>query len=214
MHSFVFSLFLLALPVVSHAAAASPPIILVFGDSLSAGFGLSRQDAWPSLLQERLAAAHLSPDQVRGGHWTVVNASISGETTAGGRSRMALTLRQHRPALVVIELGANDGLRGLPLAAMRENLSAMIAEAHKSGARVLLIGMRLPPNFGPSYEGEFARSFSDLAKKHRTGFVPFLLAGFSQRPEMFLNDGLHPNADAQPLILETVWPELRKMLGK
>ncbi len=202
-----FSLFLLltVLPAAS-AAAANPPIILVFGDSLSAGFGLSRQDAWPSLLQARLSAEH-SP-------WQVVNASISGETTAGGRSRIVATLRQHRPDLVVIELGANDGLRGLPLAAMRENLSAMIVAAQKSGAKVLLIGMRLPPNFGPFYEGEFARSFSDLAKKHHTGFVPFLLQGFSQRPEMFLSDGLHPTAAAQPLILETVWPELRKMLGK
>ncbi|MDD5295625.1 MAG: arylesterase [Rhodocyclaceae bacterium] len=204
----LLSLFLLLpmlLPMLP-AGAAEPPIILVFGDSLSAGYGLPTGQAWPSLLQSRLEAEHLP--------WRVVNASISGETTAGGRSRMVAALRKHNPAIVAFELGANDGLRGLPLSAMRENLVAMISESRHAGARVLLIGMRLPPNFGPLYAGEFARSFSDLAKREHTSFVPFLLAGFADRPEMFQPDGLHPVAAAQPLILETVWPELRKMLGK
>jgi acyl-CoA thioesterase-1 len=195
-------------------ALAAAPIILVFGDSLSAGYGLPTDQAWPSLLQKRLASEHLPPDQVGGGHWQVANASISGETSAGGRSRMAAALRRHKPAIILIELGANDGLRGLPLAAMRQNLTAMISDSHKAGARVLLIGMRLPPNFGPAYTGEFARSFADLAKTHHTSLVPFLLEGFSDQAEMFQSDGLHPVASAQPLILETVWPELKKMLGK
>lgn len=195
---------LLILPVAP--ALASAPIILVFGDSLSAGYGLPSDQAWPSLLQKRLASEHLP--------WQVANASISGETTAGGHSRMAAALRQHRPAIVIIELGANDGLRGLPLAAMRQNLAAMISDSQKAGARVLLVGMRLPPNFGPAYTGEFSRSFAGLAQSHRTSFVPFLLEGFSDQAEMFQSDGLHPVASAQPLILETIWSELRKMLKK
>jgi len=197
----------LILPIVPAAAAsATHPIILVFGDSLSAGYGLPSDQAWPSLLQKRLAS--------KGLQWQVMNASISGETTSGGRSRIAAALRRHKPAIIVIELGANDGLRGLPLAAMRQNLAAMISDSRNAGARVLLVGMRLPPNLGPAYTGEFARSFADLAKSHHTPLVPFLLEGFSDQAEMFQSDGLHPVASAQPLILETVWPELRKMLNK
>ena len=202
----LFPILSLLLILPAAPALAASQIILVFGDSLSAGYGLPSDQAWPSLLQKRLETEHSS--------WRVANASISGETSAGGRSRMAAALRRHKPAIIVIELGANDGLRGLSLAAMRQNLDAMISDSRSAGARVLLVGMRLPPNFGPAYTGEFARSFADLAKSHHTSFVPFLLEGFSDQPEMFQSDGLHPVASAQPLILETVWPELKKMLGK
>jgi len=202
----LFPILSLLLILPAAPALAASQIILVFGDSLSAAYGLPSDQAWPSLLQKRLETEHSS--------WRVANASISGETSAGGRSRMAAALRRHKPAIIVIELGANDGLRGLSLAAMRQNLDAMISDSRSAGARVLLVGMRLPPNFGPAYTGEFARSFADLAKSHHTSFVPFLLEGFSDQPEMFQSDGLHPVASAQPLILETVWPELKKMLGK
>jgi acyl-CoA thioesterase-1 len=202
----LFPILSLLLILPAAPALAASQIILVFGDSLSAAYGLPSDQAWPSLLQKRLETEHSS--------WRVANASISGETSAGGRSRMAAALRRHKPAIIVIELGANDGLRGLSLAAMRQNLDAMISDSRSAGARVLLVGMRLPPNFGPAYTGEFARSFADLAKSQHISFVPFLLEGFSDQPEMFQSDGLHPVASAQPLILETVWPELKKMLGK
>lgn len=187
---------------------AAPPAfaatVLVWGDSLAAGYGLRPAEAWPSLLGERLA--HHKPT------FRVVNASISGETTAGGRSRLPAALQTHHPAIVIIELGANDGLRGLPVPAMAANLQAMINAARESGAKVLLVGMRMPPNYGPTYTAGFEKTFQDLAGINKVRLVPFLMAGFADQPSYFQADGIHPTAQAQPLILDTVWHELKPML--
>lgn len=187
---------------VCHAAT-----ILVFGDSLSAGFGLHSQDqAWASLLQKRL--------ETSGYDYKVVNASVSGETTAGGLTRLPATLAQHKPAVVVLELGANDGLRGLPLNAMQENLTAMSRAAKKAGARVVIVGMRLPPNYGPDYTEKFRTSFPDIAKAEGSALVPFLMEGFAQTNEYFQADGLHPTAAAQPRVLDNIWPALKPLLKR
>ena len=178
--------------------------ILVFGDSLSAGYGLRPEAAWPSLLAGRLKDQRLD--------YSVVNASISGETTSGGRSRLEGALARHRPAVLVLALGANDGLRGLPLTMMRENLAAMVAQARRHKVKVLLVGMRLPPNFGP-YGVEFHRSFADLARREKLAYVDFLLAGVAERPELFQADNLHPLAEAQTRILDNVWKGLSPLLS-
>ncbi len=180
--------------------AAGERTLLIFGDSLSAGYGIPQSAAWPSLLSQRLA-----------GKYNVINASISGETTAGGRTRLPALLRMHEPGLVIIALGANDGLRGLALSAMQENLTAMIAASHQRGARVLLIGMRLPPNYG-AYAGAFANSFEQVARQTKVALLPFLLEGIGDRRELFLADGLHPGAEAQAHILNHVWPSLAPLL--
>lgn len=176
----------------------------MFGDSLSAGYGIARQDAWPSLLETRLKDSGYSH--------VVVNASISGETTAGGRSRLPEAIRQHQPRIVIIELGANDGLRGLPLASMRDNLNAMIRTSKQAGARVMVVGMRIPPNYGRDYTERFAATFSELAKEHKTALVPFLFEGFALRADAFQADRLHPTAASQPLMLETIWKQLKPLL--
>lgn len=186
--------------------AAQAATILVWGDSLSAGYQLRRDQAWPVLLQTRLAE--------KGFPHTVVNASVSGETTSGGRSRLPAALAQHKPDLVLLELGANDGLRGLPARLTSENLDAMIGAAKEAGARVLLIGMQMPPNYGPVYTRRFEAIFRELADKNDTPLVPFLLDGFADKPEYFLSDGIHPTAEAQHLILDTVWAELARVLKK
>ena len=173
------------------------------GDSLSAGYGLRPEAAWPSLLARRLTEKRLD--------YSVVNLSISGETTAGGRSRLDAALRRQAPAVVIIALGANDGLRGLPLAQMRDNLGAMIEASRAAGARVLLAGMRLPPNYGP-YADEFFASFGQLARQHKVALLPFLLEPVATRSDLFLPDNLHPTAAAQPLILDHVWPALLPLL--
>ena len=173
------------------------------GDSLSAGFGLRPEEAWPSLLARRLTEKRLD--------YSVANLSISGETTAGGRSRLSAALRQQSPAVVIIALGANDGLRGLPLTQMRDNLNAMIESSRAAGARVLIAGMRLPPNYGP-YADEFAGVFADLARRHQVALLPFLLEPVAGRPRLFQADNLHPVAEAQPLILDHVWPALAPLL--
>jgi len=195
-------LFLFSLLVFAPSALAAKSI-LVLGDSLSAGYGIRPQQAWPSLLGERLADER--PD------YTVANLSISGETTAGGRSRLAAALAEHQPAVLILALGANDGLRGLPLKQMENNLEAMIATARKAGARVLLAGMRLPPNYGP-YAEQFYRRFGEIAKAEKTAYLPFLLEPVATRPDLFQADGLHPTAAAQPLLLEHVWPALKPLL--
>ena len=186
------------------SASAFAGTVLVWGDSLSAGYGLRPQQAWPALLEKKIADARL-PHKV-------INASISGETTAGGRSRLPAALQTHRPSLVVIELGANDGLRGLPIAAMSANLQAMIDASRQAGAKVLLIGMRMPPNYGPDYTTRFEKTFQDLARTNKLRLVPFMMEGFADQRAYFQQDGIHPVADAQPLILDTIWRELKPLL--
>ena len=186
------------------SASAFAGTVLVWGDSLSAGYGLRPQQAWPSLLEKKIADARLPH--------TVINASISGETTAGGRSRLPAALQTHRPSLVVIELGANDGLRGLPVAAMSTNLQAMIDASRQAGAKVLLIGMRMPPDYGPDYTARFEKAFQDLARANKLRLVPFMMEGFADQRAYFQQDGIHPVADAQPLILDTIWRELKPLL--
>lgn len=184
-------------------AAAGAPVVLIYGDSLSAGYGLPREAAWPVLLEKRLAQAHLN--------YRVVNASISGETTAGGLARLPRALGEHRPAVVILELGANDGLQGLPLAVINHNLEAMAGQARQAGARVLLVGMRLPPNYG-SYGEDFRHSYPALARRLKLPLVDFLLAGMADQPALFQTDGLHPVAAAQPRILDNVWQKLGPLL--
>ena len=186
------------------SASAFAGTVLVWGDSLSAGYGLRPQQAWPALLEKKITDARL-PHKV-------VNASISGETTAGGRSRLPAALQAHTPSLVVIELGANDGLRGLPVAAMSANLQAMIDASRQAGAKVLLIGMRMPPNYGPDYTTRFEKAFQDLARANKLRLVPFMMEGFADQRVYFQQDGIHPVADAQPLILDTIWRELKPLL--
>lgn len=181
-------------------ATAAPARILVLGDSLSAGYGIGPTKAWPALLQARL-----------GTEYSVTNASISGETTAGGLSRLPALLERHQPRLVIVALGANDGLRGLPLGQMRGNLESMLRLIEQQRARALLVGIRLPPNYGP-YAEEFARTFSEVSKAHGVPLVPFLLEGFADQTRFFQADGLHPTAAAQPLILDNVMPAARKAL--
>lgn len=178
--------------------------ILVLGDSLSAGYGLRQSEAWPALLAQRLRQERLD--------YEVANASISGDTTAGGRSRLEAALRQHRPQVLILALGANDGLRGLPLDAMRANLSAMVEAAQHAGAKVLLVGMRLPPNYGPDYTEKFHAAFGEVARTRRAALVDFLLDGFAEKRELFQADGIHPTSSAQPLIVNNVWPALRPLL--
>lgn len=195
-------LFLFALLFIAPSALAAKTI-LVMGDSLSAGYGIRPEQAWPSLLQRRLNELRLD--------YNVANLSISGETSAGGRSRFAAALKEHKPAIVILALGANDGLRGLPLKQMTGNLETMINSAKKSGAQVLIAGMRLPPNYGP-YAEQFFQRFGDIAKSGKIAYLPFLLEPVATRPELFLADRLHPTADAQPLLLDHVWPALRPLL--
>ena len=178
----------------------------MFGDSLSAGYGIRQEQSWPALLQERLKAGHYP--------YQVANASISGETTRGGLSRLPQALAQFQPAIVIIELGANDGLRGLPIAQMRANLVEMIRISEKKGARVLLIGIKLPPNYGPKYPQSFETAYADLARMHHLPWLPFLFEGFSARRDAFQDDGLHPTAETQPLMLENVWRTLLPLLKK
>lgn len=196
---------LLALPLAAQApAAAAPRTVLVMGDSLSAAYGLSAAQGWVALTAEQVK-------RTRPG-WRVVNASISGETTAGGASRIAAELQRHRPAIVVIELGANDGLRGLSQAQTRANLDRMIQAARKSGARVMLIGMRIPPNYGPDYTRGFEANFKALADQYKLPLLPFLLEPVARDRANFQADNLHPVAAAQPKIRDHVWTVLAPLL--
>jgi acyl-CoA thioesterase-1 len=193
-----------ALALLVSTAAHAAPKILVFGDSLSAAYGIAQSRGWVALLEERLKRERLD--------YSVVNASISGETTSGGRSRIRDVLERHRPSVVIVELGANDGLRGLPVAEMKKNLSAMIQASQRAGARVIVVGVRLPPNYGPDYTSAFDAAFAELAKRHRTALVPFLFEGMAENLEMFQPDRMHPNEAAQPVLLETIWSVLGPML--
>jgi len=181
--------------------AANVPTVLVFGDSLSAGYGLRAEEAWPSLLQQKLGSA-----------WHVVNASVSGETTAGGLTRLPAALATHHPSVVLIELGANDGLRGLPLDTARANLAAMIEQTQAAGARPVLLSLRLPPNFGAAYTTKFAEMYETLAKQYKLPSPPFLLDHLADKPELFQPDQLHPIARAESQVLDNVMVVLGPVL--
>lgn len=182
------------------------PVILVLGDSLSAAYGIGQNEGWVYLLQQRLDDS--------GYPHRIENISISGETTSGALSRLDAALERHRPDLVIVEVGANDGLRGLPLERIEYNLSEIITTVQAQNAAVLLAGMRLPPNYGRAYTRGFQRIFDDLAEKYKTGLVPFLLEGLEHDRGYFQDDGLHPNAKAQPLIADNVWNALNPMLHR
>jgi len=188
------------------AAAFSAATILVFGDSLSAGYGLPQEQGWVHLLEQRLRAEKLD--------YKVVNASISGETTLGGRSRIEAALKTHRPALVILELGANDGLRGATPESIRRNLEAISDACRRAQARVLLVGIRLPPNYGTAYTEKFHDVFGAVARSRKLPLVPFLLDGFANDRMLFQDDGIHPSAAAQPLMLDTIWKELKPLLAR
>jgi acyl-CoA thioesterase I len=202
----MLSRFILILALAVAPAAASARTILVFGDSLSAGYGLRQQQGWASLLEKRLRDEDFD--------YRVANASVSGETTAGGVVRMGASLKAHRPDIVVIELGANDGLRGQSIDVMRRNLEAMIDASRQAKAQVLLVGMRLPPNYGTAYTEKFQRTFADLARSRKTAFVPFLFEGFAEDARYFQSDRVHPTAEAQALMLDTIWKGLKPILQR
>ncbi|MGE5027925.1 MAG: arylesterase [Betaproteobacteria bacterium] len=187
-------------------AAEAAQAILVFGDSLSAAYGMPQESGWVTLLEQRV--------QREKPGYRVINASISGETTSGGRYRIEQALAEHRPSVVILELGSNDGLRGLPLDATRANLDAIIAACRNRKAKVLLVGMRLPPNYGTAYATKFQTIYEQTAQRHKVPLLPFLLEGFADKTELFQADGLHPTAAAQPLIMERVWARLQPLLAK
>lgn len=197
---------MLLLLICAPLASATPTskTILLLGDSLSAAHNIPVNAGWPALLQARLT--HMRPE------YKLVNASISGATTADGLSRLPGLLKQYHPAVVMLELGANDGLRGLPLAEIRTNLAAMLEQCDESGAKVLLLGIELPVNYGPQYRDGLRAIYAELAKEHHAGLVPFLLRGIALHPELMQEDGLHPTAAAQPRVLENVSPALQKVL--
>jgi acyl-CoA thioesterase-1 len=191
----------------SVSAKAETPVILVFGDSISAGYGLARvEQGWVALLQTRLKSQEYG--------YQVVNASVSGETTAGGLARLPRALSLHQPKIVILELGGNDGLRALPIPQMRANLKDMVELAAAAGAKVLLLGMRMPPNYGPDYTEQFGRSYTDLARDKKLPLVPFLLQDIALSPALMQADGIHPNALGQSKLLDNVWPELLPLLHR
>src|ERR1700730_8081805 len=191
--------------LVAVSARDETPVILVFGDSISAGYGLSRvEQGGVALLQTRLK------DQDYG--YQVINASVSGETTAGGLARLPRALMLHQPKIVILELGSNDGLRGLPIAQMRANLARMVDLAAAAGAKVLLLGMRMPPNYGPEFTEQFRLCYSDLARDKKLPLVPFLLTDIAQLPNLMQADGIHPNELGEPRLLANVWPSLNPLL--
>ena len=183
------------------SAGSSPqPKILIFGDSLSAAYGIGENEGWVTLLANRLAQENSELE--------VVNGSVSGETTTGGRARLPSLLQRYKPAFVLIELGGNDGLRGLPLSLMRENLTEMIQLSQKSGATVMIAGMQIPPNYGPRYTEPFFAQYAELAEEFDLYLIPFLIDGIPQQPELMQADGIHPKAEAQSMILDNFWPVL------
>jgi acyl-CoA thioesterase-1 len=187
-------------------AVASDHTILVLGDSLSAALGIRPEQGWVALLAQRL--------QAQGYGYQIVNASVSGETTSGGLERLPRALQLHQPGTVILELGANDGLRGLPVDETRENLAHMVRLSQTAGARVLLVGMRIPPNYGPRYTEAFARMFPELANQYHLPLVPFLLEKVALDPTRMQQDGMHPNARGEPPVLDTLWPYLKPLLKK
>ncbi|WP_245746726.1 arylesterase [Paraburkholderia lycopersici] len=199
-----------AAPVQAANAAANPaamamPTVVVLGDSLSAEYGLPRDTGWVALLRQRLASERID--------YSVANASISGDTTSGGLARLPLVLQRIKPSIVIVELGANDALRGVPLATTESNLRAIVAQIRKGNAKPVLVGMYVPPNYGPDYTRNFHAIYATLAKELDVPLVPFLLAGLADKPELFQADQIHPTRQAQPLLLDNVWPTLKPLLG-
>jgi acyl-CoA thioesterase-1 len=198
-------LILLILLAANVPARAETPVILVFGDSISAGFGLAHvEQGWVALLQTKLKNEDYG--------YQVVNASVSGETTAGGLARLPRALNLHQPKIVILELGGNDGLRALPIAQMRANLTRMAELAAAAGAKVLLLGMRIPPNYGPEYTEQFHACYTDLARDKKLFFVPFLMSDIAQSTNLMQADGIHPNELGQPKLLANLWPSLQPLL--
>ncbi|MFX1672408.1 arylesterase [Paraburkholderia sp. A2WS-5] len=185
--------------------AVAKPVIAVLGDSLSAEYGLQRDTGWVALLRQRLASERID--------YSVANASISGDTTSGGLARLPLVMRRMKPSIVVVELGANDALRGVPLATTQGNLRAIIEQIRKGNAQPVLVGMYVPPNYGPDYTRAFHGLYIQLSNELHVPLVPFLLAGLADKPNLFQSDQMHPNEQAQPLLLENVWPTLKPLLG-
>lgn len=197
----LLSFLLFAVPVSSHGS-----VILVLGDSISAGYGLDNPSlAWVNLLADKIKAT--------GKPWEIVNASVSGEVSAGGLSRLDALLAKHKPGILILELGANDGLRGLPPALMQANLDEIIVRAKKSGSKIVLLGMRIPPNYGKRFNDLFESVFPALAKQHDAAYVPFLLEGVGGNAKLMQADGLHPNAEAQPVLMNLVWEKLAPLLS-
>lgn len=196
--------FLLCLVWANSSRGDEDKKVLVFGDSLSASYGIEEEQGWVNLLSEKLRQAQ-SP-------YSVINASVSGETSTGGLSRLPAALAEFQPSVVILELGGNDGLRGLPLATLQSNLEEMVSLSQRAGAKVLLAGIQIPPNYGPRYTEPFYALFGDIAESEQLPFVPFLIDGIPQQPELMQNDGIHPRAEAQHMILDNVWPVLAPML--
>ena len=197
---------LVALPASAKLINPGTQTIVVFGDSLSAGYGIGQNQGWVTLLQARLTQQKLP--------YQVLNASISGETTSGGLARFSEMLATHKPSIVILELGANDGLRGLPVSDMRNNLNKMILQAKAVNTKLLLVGMKIPPNYGQKYSRDFSASYAILAKQHKIKLVPFLLEGVAGKPSLIQDDGLHPIATAQLKLLDNVWPKLEKLFNE
>jgi acyl-CoA thioesterase-1 len=205
--SIALALFLAVFSASSTSASEqSSSVILVWGDSLSASYRMDEQQGWVALLQEKLSAEGRLD-------WRVVNGSVSGETTAGGLARLPAMLASTSPDIVILELGGNDGLRGLPVPTIRENLAQMIKLSQDAGARVLLSGIQIPPNYGPRYTGPFYAQYTELAEQYGLPLIPFLLDGIAENAELMQDDGIHPTAEAQPLIVEIVWPVLNPLMA-
>ena len=201
--TFVRIFLLLLLPILSQITLAKPTTILVMGDSLSAGYGIKVEEGWVALLQQELAKKQQAK---------VINASVSGETTSGGLTRLPAILSQHKPDIVIIELGGNDGLRGQQLKIMQKNLQAMISASQAAGAKIILAGMQIPTNYGPRYTKEFRETYAILAEKNNTALIPFLLDGVATQRNLMQQDGIHPTAEAQPIILKNVLPVLMPLI--
>ncbi|MBR7959123.1 arylesterase [Burkholderia vietnamiensis] len=194
------------MPARAATAASGQPALVVLGDSLAAEYGLPRDTGWVALLRQRLAAERID--------YSVANASVSGDTTSGGRARLPAVLQRLKPSIVVVELGSNDALRGVPLATTEQNLRDIIADARNAHAKVVLVGMYVPPNYGPDYTQKFHAVYTRLSKELGVPLVPFLLAGIENKPEMFQPDQMHPAQQAQHILLDNVWPALKPLLGK
>ncbi|MFT4067591.1 arylesterase [Paraburkholderia sp.] len=198
---------LVSLPLAAHAAnapEAAKPVIVVLGDSISAEYGLPRDTGWVALMRQRLAAERID--------YSVANASISGDTTSGGRARLPTLMQRLKPRIVIVELGANDALRGVPLSTTEDNLRTIIEQAQQGHAKVVLVGMYVPTNYGPDYTQKFHGLYGQLSKEFHVPLVPFLLAGIADKPDMFQADQIHPTEQAQPVLLDNVWPAVKPLL--